>query len=52
MTSEERGRGGLANFCPKEGRLRGYGTEKGEGGVQNSDILADVIYVWPLVGEG
>ena len=31
MTSEERG---LANFWPKEGRLRGFSTDKGEG-VQN-----------------
>ena len=45
---QKRGGGrGLANFWPKEGRLREFGTDKGEG-VQNPEYLADVMYVWPL----
>ena len=44
MTSEEGGGRGLANFWPKEGRLREFGTDKGEG-VQNHENLGDVIYV-------
>ena len=34
----------------KEGRLREFGTDKGEG-VQNPENFADVIYVRPLMGE-
>ena len=41
MTSDREGEGGLAKFWSKKGRLRGFGTEKGEG-VQNHKIFADV----------
>ena len=47
MTSGKRGREGLAKFWRKEGRLRGFGTDKG-GGVQNPENLVDVICEWPL----
>ena len=50
MTSDRVGGGGLANFWPKEGRLRNLYTmnsDKGDG-VQTPKNLSDVIYVRPL----
>ena len=48
MTSAVRKGRVLAKFCPKEGRLRESGTDKGREGVQNPENLADVICVCPL----
>ena len=48
MTSALTGGEGLANFWPKEGRLREFGTDKGREGVQNPEKLADVICTCPL----
>ena len=38
---------GLSNFWPKEGRLRGFDTDKGREGVQNPGNLEDVICTCP-----
>ena len=49
MTSTGGGGGwGYPKSRQKEGRLCGFDSDKGEEVVQKSEILADVMCVWPL----